>query len=150
MKIRVVATDCNGLVVEVPWHVRILHSWHENICLQPSNEQLLARSMIVAIAANHIRENVRITDQIGVQQCWNERSQSIITRPFCIFVQHSNKYGQMLCILGGSNFDESAKSTDQIYICGRQCTRMPWNGAVQNGILFTRTNQLPKKYSKIC
>lgn len=90
----------------IPWHIRVLQTWHEYVGLEPSKEQFLRRCSVVAITANHVWEDKSVANNVHLQQRRDQRWQAISISPFGIFVKETNKNGQVLCALRTSHFND--------------------------------------------
>lgn len=131
---RTTQVDCVRVVV--PWHVRKLNARHKHVRLQPSNEQLLVRCTIVAIAADHVRQHQRIADHVQLEQRGDQCGQTVVVRPLRVFVDHAQEYRQILCVLAGPHFDQIAKGGHRLHVSGCDQTGMEYVGAVEYGILW--------------
>lgn len=86
-----------GLLVVVPRHEGELQRRHEDSGLHPADEQLLGRHQdVVAVAADHVGQNERVSFQIELQQRRDQRLQSVLVGPPRIFVIHSGEQRRLL------------------------------------------------------
>lgn len=73
-----------------------MHSRHEDISLKPTNEELFARNLIVAVTSDHIRKNKRVTVQVDSENIGDDCDKTIAVTPVGVFIYYTDEYWKVL------------------------------------------------------
>lgn len=84
------------LIIVIPGYIRELQTWHEDISLQPPDEQLRARGSIVTVASNHVGKHQRVSVDVHLEQGRDERREAILEVPERVLVDHADEDREVL------------------------------------------------------